>query len=296
MDPSEQPRLDSDRGHGARLLRPADGGWHPVDVVVEAGALRVVDAEPGRASLECPLRNVVAVDAIGERTADGTEIEVQLDAFPPLRLRLGDRDLDGLLAALVASVDRDGIATDTAAPGGGAEPPGPDPGDWDAGGTDSGETDPPTAPATAARSRWSTLTAPRVWAGALALCIGISVLALLCSAVLRRSGGAASTAGALATVGAVYLGATACAFVGLGFSTARASTDARPGTDGAQSALFASAVLVLIALLTAGVIVSERIEPDLGFRTGPAEIRDTDVTTATSGSEPECPASPDADC
>ncbi|UDY36168.1 hypothetical protein [Dermatobacter hominis] len=271
MDPTEQPRLADDRPGGPALLRrPGEGGWRAVSVVVDGGALHVTGDDAGPGPLDVPLSAVNAVDAIGEPVDGRTEVEVVLDRFPPLHLRLDDEPLDALLSALVASVGSDPSAP--AAVG---------------------------VPATT-RSGRRALTAPRVWAGALVLCVLVSVAAFLGASLARRAGAAPSTADALATVGAVYLGATACAFVGLAFGAARASEADRRPADGARSALVASAVLVLVALLTAGIIVSERIEPDLGVRSPPTEIRDTDVTTDAGGSTPDggaCPtAAPAPDC
>ncbi len=265
MDPTDQPPLDGDGSSGAALLlHAATGSWRPVALRVDRAALRIADGESERIELDVPIDAVVAVDAIGGPGADGTEIEISFDRYPPLGLRLPDPVLDHLLAALDAAVGRP-------------------------------SSDRPDDGADVRARRWVALTAPRVWVAFIVLCVTVSAGAFLGSALSRRTGDGTATADSLATWGAVFLGATACALVGFAFSSARTADGGRSRGDGVQGALFASGVLLVGAVVLSAILVSERVEPDLSLHTGTTAPRDAPGTPGDGGgSGPTCAGTPPA--
>lgn len=143
--------------------------------------------------------------------------------------------------------------------------------------------------------RWVALTAPRVWVAFIVLCVTVSAGAFLGSALSRRTADGTATADSLATWGAVFLGATACALVGFAFSSARTADGGRSRGDGVQGALFASGVLLVGAVVLSAILVSERVEPDLSHHTGTTAPRDAPDTPGDGGgSGPTCAGTPPA--
>lgn len=112
--------------------------------------------------------------------------------------------------------------------------------------------------ADAARRR---LTAPRIWAGLLVLCLVLASLCFLGAGVIRRTGSASGTVGdALATFGGVLLAATLVAFVGFVFSAARESSDEVHDGQGARSAMIATGIVFVMALVGGGAVVARTVD------------------------------------
>ena len=118
--------------------------------------------------------------------------------------------------------------------------------------------DDPTRPA---RSR---LTPPRVWAGLMVLCLVVAMTCFVAAGVIRRTDSASGTVGdALATFGGVFLAASLFAFVGFVFGAARESSDVARTEHGVRSALVASGIVFMVALVGGGAVVAQTVEERL---------------------------------
>ncbi len=118
--------------------------------------------------------------------------------------------------------------------------------------------DDPTRPA---RSR---LTPPRVWAGLMVLCLVVAMTCFVAAGVIRRTDSASGTVGdALATFGGVFLAASMFAFVGFVFGAARESSDVARTEHGVRSALVASGIVFMVALVGGGAVVAQTVEERL---------------------------------
>ena len=118
--------------------------------------------------------------------------------------------------------------------------------------------DDPTRPA---RSR---LTPPRVWAGLMVLCLVVAMTCFVAAGVIRRTDSASGTVGdALATFSGVFLSASLFAFVGFVFGAARESSDVARTEHGVRSALVASGIVFMVALVGGGAVVAQTVEERL---------------------------------
>ena len=121
-------------------------------------------------------------------------------------------------------------------------------------------------PSRPARSR---LTPPRVWAGLMVLCLVVAMTCFVAAGVIRRTDSASGTVGdALATFGGVFLAASMFAFVGFVFGAARESSDVARTEHGVRSALVASGIVFMVALVGGGAVVAQTVEErlELGAR------------------------------
>ncbi len=115
-------------------------------------------------------------------------------------------------------------------------------------------------PSRPARSR---LTPPRVWAGLMVLCLVVAMTCFVAAGVIRRTDSASGTVGdALATFGGVFLAASMFAFVGFVFGAARESSDVARTEHGVRSALVASGIVFMVALV-GGAVVAQTVEERL---------------------------------
>lgn len=152
--------------------------------------------------------------------------------------------------------------------------------------------DDPTRPA---RSR---LTPPRVWAGLMVLCLVVAMTCFVAAGVIRRTDSASGTVGdALATFGGVFLAASMFAFVGFVFGAARESSDVARTEHGVRSALVASGIVFMVALVGGGMVVAQTVEERLDLNpvtTAPKTAPKGSGTSSTSvapGAPAPAPAS-----
>lgn len=140
--------------------------------------------------------------------------------------------------------------------------------------------DDPTRPA---RSR---LTPPRVWAGLMVLCLVVAMTCFVAAGVIRRTDSASGTVGdALATFGGVFLAASLFAFVGFVFGAARESSDVARTEHGVRSALVASGIVFMVALVGGGAVVAQTVEERLDLNpvtTAPKTAPKGSGTSSTS--------------
>ena len=152
--------------------------------------------------------------------------------------------------------------------------------------------DDPTRPA---RSR---LTPPRVWAGLMVLCLVVAMTCFVAAGVIRRTDSASGTVGdALATFGGVFLAASMFAFVGFVFGAARESSDVARTEHGVRSALVASGIVFMVALVGGGAVVAQTVEERLELNPSTTAPKSepkgsgTSSTSVTPGAPAPAPAS-----
>lgn len=150
-------------------------------------------------------------------------------------------------------------------------------------------------PSRPARSR---LTPPRVWAGLMVLCLVVAMTCFVAAGVIRRTDSASGTVGdALATFGGVFLAASMFAFVGFVFGAARESSDVARTEHGVRSALVASGIVFMVALVGGGMVVAQTVEERLDLNpvtTAPKTApkgSGTSSTSVTPGAPAPAPAS-----
>ena len=120
------------------------------------------------------------------------------------------------------------------------------------------------------------LSPPRVWAGLMVLCLVVAMTCFLAAGVIRRTDSASGTVGdALATFGGVFLATSLFAFVGFVFGAARESSDEARTEHGVRSALVASGIVFVMALVGGGMVVAQTVEERLEL--------DPATTAPTSG-------------
>ncbi len=115
------------------------------------------------------------------------------------------------------------------------------------------------------------LTAPRVWAGLIALCVLVAAGCVTVAAWLRSDGDGDPLADALVVFAAVFLVATLCAACGFAFSAARGSLADAHAANSARSALGASIVVFVTALLGGCVAASASSDDGLELDPIPAD-------------------------
>jgi len=130
------------------------------------------------------------------------------------------------------------------------------------------------------------------------LCLVVAMTCFVAAGVIRRTDSASGTVGdALATFGGVFLAASMFAFVGFVFGAARESSDVARTEHGVRSALVASGIVFMVALVGGGMVVAQTVEERLDLNpvtTAPKTAPKGSGTSSTSvapGAPAPAPAS-----